>query len=171
MGAFVTQARTREFPVPCPCTGTPHENDLITIVTEFSGREVARIQGAMFEASSESGSIEANVAAANLIEMETGVKGWTFVDDNGTLIPFDPTMTNSLRSDIWKLVLGELDKVLDADRAPLGTKDSEKPTAATAPPEPSTTLSEKDYSGSSSTSSLRWATPEPTTSSTDQSKD
>lgn len=140
MGAFVTKEVLDEVQVPCPCTGKPHEFDVVSILREFTGTQIANITSAMFatdraapEHEDQRTFIKADMGASNLVAMKIAVRGWTFVDDSGNEVPFDPELTNSLRSDIWRLVLEEVDKRTERAGSPLpGAREaSVQPSAPT----------------------------------------
>lgn len=165
-GPFVEEgsAEHNAVQVPCPCVGTPHDHDEVYIRTELSGYESAKIQGAMFTISAE-GKPMADVAATNLVSMETCVVGWSFVDARGMPIPFDASRVNRLRSDIWKIVLEEVDKLTEDTKPPLENESSAGGTSDTSPPERSTFASAPLASSPSSlTVSRALASKEPTSS-------
>lgn len=113
MGAFIRDLVLDEVAVPCPCEGTPHEQDIVYIKHAINGMEHARIQGAMFVVNEEN-EASADVAQSNLLAVRIFVQDWTFVDEEGKRIPYDPSLCDYLRSDIWALILSECDKRMNA---------------------------------------------------------
>jgi hypothetical protein len=157
MGAFVTEPQTDDIEVPCPCRGTPHDKDVVNILREFTGYQISRIASAMFAVDKEDGSVKGDIGASNLLAMTEAVKGWTFVDDNGALIPFNPDLTNQLRSDIWRIIHDEVDKRLEGTMVPLGEASEGSIGTSSGTGASVSTLVPKVYSSSSRRSSRRSA--------------
>lgn len=167
-GPFVdlTNFETEEVSVPCVCDGSPHITDTVTIRKEFSGAEIAQINGAMFKINAE-GQAYADASASDLVAMELAVVGWSFMD-GGMPIPFDRSLVNRMKSAAWNVVNAKVDeKVAEAKR----------PLAAASPPIGSSNTPNKESSiveRGSRSSRLSSSTPIPTSASptsTESSKD
>lgn len=165
-GPFVDEDFDETDPVvvPCPCVGKPHEQDTVFIKRALSGFDVARVQGAMFSVTDE-GKPSADVSASNLAAMEVCVMGWTFVDKDGTAIPFERRLVNKLRSDIWRIVADAVEKKTEAEESPLGTGSSGTGSNGITPLESTTRVQvPRVYSPSLSTRSPASDTSEPSSS-------
>lgn len=133
-GPFVSSDNSGndEVVVPCPCFGEPHVTDIVYIRSTLNGAELAKINGAMF-AVDEENKPTADLSASQMKAMEICVTGWTFTDENDKRIPFDPSMTNMLRGDIWQVVQAAVDKKTDSAKAPKENLNTDGGTESTSP--------------------------------------
>ncbi|MDP9145920.1 MAG: hypothetical protein M3N43_14725 [Actinomycetota bacterium] len=122
MSARIDPDATETIEIPCPCEGTPHEIDIVTVRSEYGYGDLTDIQRASLRfipSHNQDGS--ATVVTVTDPEQEhyallgIAVKAWTFLEDDGTPMTLDVATIRTLRDDIGNKIAARVNALyLDA---------------------------------------------------------
>lgn len=114
MSAFVQPDATEDFALSeCHCPGTPHDHDTVTLRTEFAYADLM----ALGKVHTDLGRIDPLAERAKLLEI--GIRGWSFVDDEGEPVPVSLPMILLLKPQIVEPIAVHIDELYQASTEPL----------------------------------------------------
>lgn len=88
--------------IDCPCLGTPHESDTVTLRDRLDFRTVTTIRKSMTEVETEDPKVRfaERMAAVTEFYMLMGIEQWTLVDAHGKPVP----VSHQAVRDLWETV-------------------------------------------------------------------
>jgi hypothetical protein len=111
MSARIDPDATETIEIPCPCEGTPHEMDTVTVRSEYGYGDLTDIQRKclMFIPAHNKDGSAAIVTVTDperehFALLEIAVKAWTFLEDDGTPTLLDEKSIRTLRDDIGNTI-------------------------------------------------------------------
>ena len=110
MSARIDPEATDTIEFPCPCEGSPHEVDTVTVRSEYGYGDLTEIQrkSLRFVPIDKDGETQvvtiSDPEAEHFALLEIGVKAWTFLEDDGSPMELSLPNIRTLRDDIGNTI-------------------------------------------------------------------
>lgn len=119
MSAFVDSEATEDIDLPwCVCPNKPHDHDTVTIRTQFGYGDVMQLA----KVHTSAGKVDPMAERAKLLEL--GIRGWSFVGEDGAPVPVGLPMILLLRPSIIEPIAEAIDDAWQKSDEPLPNASS-----------------------------------------------